>query len=347
LKGKVSTKDDKKNNNNNRKKIVSASDLFDGDEEIEQKYADDVNISRKPAANLGEELAIDAMRDTERITRTINNILSNQKNWIVSEIKKENYEVVKVELKPLDISTYCKAVFEKCSKTLIMSATILNNKVFCRNVGLNPDEVKFIQIPSDFPLEHRPIIPLNVAYLNYNNLQSNEVKLAIAKIVDNLMTLYKNDKGIIHTTSYEQLNFIKENISQTNARRLLVTDPEIQRDDVIFQHMKSTIKPTVLISPSLHTGLDLKDELSRFQIITKVPYPNKSDRWTNAKRDKDAEWYYWQTALKLIQAYGRSVRSKDDWARTYILDSAFGYFIKKNKDVLPSWFIQAIRGRLQ
>jgi ATP-dependent DNA helicase DinG len=349
-KGKMSLKEEGKknnNNNNNRRKIVSASDLFDSDEEIAQKYADDGSISGKSAANLGDELTIDAIRDTERLTRTINNILTNQNNWIVSEVKKDNYEVVKVELKPLDISTYCKAVFEKCSKTLIMSATILNYKAFCRSVGLDPDKVKFIQIPSDFPLEHRPIIPLNVAYLNYNNLQSNEVKLAIAKTVDSLMTLHNNHKGIIHTTSYEQLNFIKENISQTNARRLLVTDPEIQRDDVIFQHTKSTMKPTVLISPSLHTGLDLKDELSRFQIITKVPYPNKSDRWTNAKREVDAEWYYWQTALKLIQAYGRSVRSKDDWARTYILDSAFGYFVNKNKDILPNWFIQAIRGRLR
>jgi Rad3-related DNA helicase len=348
-KGKVSPKeeDKKNNNNNNRKKVVSASDLFDSDEEIAQKYAGDERISNKSVANLGDELAIDAIRDTERLTRTINNILANQKNWIVSEIKKENYEVVKVELKPLDISAYCKSLFEKCSKILIMSATILNYKAFCRSVGLNPDEVKFIQIPSDFPLEHRAIIALNVTYLNYNNLQSNEVKLAIAKTVDNLMSLHKNDKGIIHTTSYEQLNFIKENISQVNARRLLVTDPEIQRDDVIFEHTKSTTKPTVLISPSLHTGLDLKDELSRFQIITKVPYPNKSDRWTNAKRDVDTEWYYWQTALKLIQAYGRSVRSKEDWAKTYILDSAFGYFVKKNKDMLPSWFIQAIKGRLQ
>ena len=227
-----------------------------------------------------------------------------------------------------------------------MSATILNHNALCRNVGLNPNEVKFIQVPSDFALEHRPIIPLNVAYLNYNNLQSNEAKLSIAKTVDNLMSLHRNDKGIIHTTSYEQLNFIKENISNTNARRLLVTDPEIQRDKVIFEHTKSTGKPTVLISPSLHTGLDLKDELSRFQIITKVPYPNKNDRWTNAKREVDSDWYYWQTALKLIQAYGRSVRSKDDWARTYILDSAFGYFVKKNKDMLPTWFIQAIKEKL-
>jgi ATP-dependent DNA helicase DinG len=346
--GKITPKEGNRNignKNNNGNKIVSASDLFESDEDLEQKYANDDSTTRKSATSLGEELAVDALRDIERLTRTINNILSNQKNWIVSEIKKENYEVVKVELKPLDVSVFCKGVFEKCSKTLIMSATILDHKVFCRNVGLNPEKVKFIQIPSDFPLEHRSIIPLNVAYLNYDNLQSDEVKLALAKTVDNLMTLHKNDKGIIHTTSYEQLNFIKENLSQTNARRLLVTDPEIQRDEVIFEHTRSSGKSTVLISPSLHTGLDLKDELSRFQIITKVPYPNKSDRWTNAKRNIDTGWYYWQTALKLIQAYGRSVRSKDDWARTYILDSAFGYFVKKNKDILPSWFIQAIRQR--
>ena len=343
-KEKISSSEDEKDyNGNSRNKIVSASDLFDSDEEIAEKYADE-SISEKSEANLGDELAIDAIRDTERLTRTINNILSNQRNWIVSEIKKENYEAVRVELKPLDVSRYCKALFEKCAKTLIMSATILDHKVFCRNIGLNPDKVKFIRIPSDFPLEHRPIIPLNVVYLNYTNLQSKEVKLAIAKAVDNLMTLHNNHKGIIHTTSYEQLHFIKENISQTNARRLIVTDPEIQRDEVIFQHTK-TMKPTVLISPSLHTGLDLKDELSRFQIITKIPYPNKSDRWTNAKRNVDTDWYYWQTALKLIQAYGRSVRSKDDWAKTYILDSAFGYFVKRNKGILPSWFIQAIIGR--
>ena len=330
------------------RKIISASDLFDSDEEIAQKYDKAVSKGSPAEANLGDELAVDAIRDTERLTRTINNILANPKNWLVSGITKQNHEVTKIELKPLDISEYCKNVFEKCSKTLIMSATILDHKAFCRSVGLNlaEERVKFIQIQSDFPIEYRPIYPLNIAYLNYRNLQSTEVKSSITRTIDNLMSLHRKDKGIIHTTSYDQLNFIKENISQENARRLLVTDPEIQRDEVIFQH-RSTPKPTVLISPSLHTGLDLRDELSRFQIITKVPYPNKNDRWTNAKREIDWEWYYWQTALKLIQAYGRSVRSRDDWAKTYILDSAFGYFVKKNRSILPDWFINAIKGRLE
>ena len=90
-------------------------------------------------------------------------------------------------------------------------------------------------------------------------------------------------------------------------------------------------------------GLDLKDDLSRFQIITKVPYPNKSDRWTEAKRNAHEQWYNWQTALKLIHGYGRSIRSKEDWAKTYVLDSAFGYFVKKNNNILPDWFTKAIR----
>jgi Rad3-related DNA helicase len=324
-----------------KKKVISASDLYDNDEEIALKLQE--GLSKVAYTNLSEELAADAIRDTERLTTTINSILSNPGNWIVSDIKKENYEVVKIELKPLDISPYCRPVFEKCSKVLIMSATILNPKAFCRSVGLKYDkEVKFIQVKSDFPIENRPIYPLKIAYLNFNNLQMPEIKSSITRTIDNIMTVHKRDKGIIHTTSYEQLNFIKDNMSKENARRLLVTDPEIQRDEIIQEHINS-VKPTVLISPSLHTGLDLKGDLSRFQIITKVPYPNKGDRWINAKRDLDEDWYYWQTALKLAQAYGRSIRSKEDWAKTYILDSAFSYFLNKNKSILPDWFIQAVR----
>ena len=325
-----------------KKRITSASTLYESDDEIAQKYQENISIS---SINISEELAADAIRDTERLTITINNILSNPRNWIISEIMKEGHEVIKVELKPLDISPYCKHVFEKCSKVLIMSATILNPKAFCRSVGLTYDkEVKFIQVKSDFPIENRPIYPMNIAYLNFNNLQLPDIKSSITKTIDNIMTIHKKDKGIIHTTSYEQLNFIKEKISRENARRLLITDPEIQRDEIIQEHINS-IKPTVLISPSLHTGLDLKGELSRFQIITKVPYPNKNDRWINAKRNLDEDWYYWQTALKLVQASGRSIRSKEDWAKTYILDSAFGYFVNKNRNILPDWFMQAVKGR--
>lgn len=322
------------------KRIVSASELFEDDESLEI----DIKSENKKHFQIDKELLIDIVQDIDKLTRTINNILSNPKNWIVSEVHKENYDVLRVEFKPLDASKYIRTVVEKCPKTLIMSATILEHRTFEKNLGLDTgdDRTKFIQIQSDFPIENRPIFPLSVEYLNFSNLQQTDVKTKISRAIDNIMHIHSNDKGIIHTTSYEQLNFIKENLSKMNSRRLILTDPEIQRDEVIKEHIDSK-KPTVLISPSLHTGLDLKDNLSRFQIITKVPYPNIADKWTSEKRKINEEWYYWQTAVRLVQAYGRSIRSKDDWAKTYVLDAAFNYFVKMNVNILPKWFVSAIR----
>ncbi|MBV9179624.1 MAG: hypothetical protein JO297_21555, partial [Nitrososphaeraceae archaeon] len=53
-----------------------------------QKYDD--GVSKGSISKLGDELTVDATRDIERLTRAINNILANPKNWIVSEIIKEN-----------------------------------------------------------------------------------------------------------------------------------------------------------------------------------------------------------------------------------------------------------------
>jgi Rad3-related DNA helicase len=59
-------------------------------------------------------------------------------------------------------------------------------------------------------------------------------------------------------------------------------------------------------------------------------------------KQRDPKWYIWNTILRLIQAYGRSVRSKDDFANTYILDSSISYLIRDANDMLPKWFSDAI-----
>jgi len=60
-----------------------------------------------------------------------------------------------------------------------------------------------------------------------------------------------------------------------------------------------------------------------------VPYPDLRDRWINEKRKNNGQWYTWQTALRLVQGYGRSIRSNKDWAVTYVLDSGFVNFVRK------------------
>ncbi|MGH9984653.1 MAG: helicase C-terminal domain-containing protein, partial [Nitrososphaeraceae archaeon] len=84
-----------------------------------------------------------------------------------------------------------------------------------------------------------------------------------------------------------------------------------------MKHINSN-EPTVLVSPSLYMGIDLKDDLSRLQIVTKVPYPDLGEKWIKAKLNsfddkKEVEkWYAWQTLLRIVQVYGRSIRSRKD-----------------------------------
>jgi ATP-dependent DNA helicase DinG len=46
--------------------------------------------------------------------------------------------------------------------------------------------------------------------------------------------------------------------------------------------------------------------------------------------------------LRLVQAYGMSIRSSDDYATTYVLDSSVSFLLKNADDLMPRWFKEAI-----
>ena len=87
------------------------------------------------------------------------------------------------------------------------------------------------------------------------------------------MKNHKNEKGIIHCHTYKIANYLKRNI---RSKRILTHNSE-NRDKVLWRHINSK-EPTVLISPSMSEGVDLKDDAGRFQIICKIPYPYLGDK---------------------------------------------------------------------
>jgi Rad3-related DNA helicase len=296
------------------------------------------NIEQYPFT---EKNLIDAITKEKNLTTVIEDMRTNKDNWIVTSVEKTaNNQLRKVLVTPIDVSSYFKDILDKGSISLFMSATILSKDYLCKIGGIKSDQVKFIRVQeSNFPLKNRPIYLMNVAWLNAKTM--NQSLPAIANAVNNIMTTHKNEKGIIHTTSYSQLRFIKDNISKENAIRLIETGSKFDRNEMLEKHYKSS-KPTVLISPSLYLGVDLKDNLSRFQIIVKVPYADLTDRKISVMKQRDPNWYTWNAILKLVQAYGRSIRSKEDFANTYILDSSITFLLKQAKEMSPKWFSDAI-----
>jgi len=104
----------------------------------------------------------------------------------------------------------------------------------------------------------------------------------------------------------------------------------------------SSKKPTVLLSPSMTEGVDLKGDASRFQVICKIPYPSLGDKIVRKRMNKWKWWYPLQTSKTIIQAIGRSVRSSDDFAVTYILDSDWERFFSRNENMFPQSFKDSI-----
>jgi ATP-dependent DNA helicase DinG len=292
--------------------------------------------------HVSEKNLIDAINYEKNLLTFLEDLRINKENWLVTNITKNEIDnkLSRIKLEPLVVSSYFTDIFDKGSVSLLMSATILSKENLCKAVGLKNEDVKFIRVEnSDFPIKNRPIYLMNVAWLNARTM--SESLPSIVKVLDNLLSVHKKDKGIIHTTSYSQVQFIKNNLSKENLSRLIETNPKFDRNEMILKHTQST-KPTVLISPSMFLGVDLKDDLSRFQVIVKVPYPDLTDKKISVLKQRNPKWYEWNTILRLIQAYGRSVRNADDYANTYILDSSVSFLLKNGKEMIPKWFSEAI-----
>jgi Rad3-related DNA helicase len=91
------------------------------------------------------------------------------------------------------------------------------------------------------------------------------------------------------------------------------------------------------------SGVDLKDDLARFQILLKIPYPNISSNKIKARQKTNKKFYAWKTVVDLLQSYGRAVRSDEDYADFYILDSNFSDVLKYSSHYIPKYMQDAIK----
>jgi Rad3-related DNA helicase len=261
----------------------------------------------------------------------------NKENWIFDEEETYPKNIRKFVFKSIDVSKYAhQYLFHLGRQVLFMSATILSKDTFCRSLGIDPADAKFISMPSPFPTENRPVHFLPVGPMGAKHLQRTLPNLAV--IVKQIIDQHPDEKGIIHCHTFRIAKYLKEHVK---TKRIL-THTSVNRDKILQKHLSSKL-PTILLSPSMTEGVDLRGEYSRFQIICKVPYPYLGDKLVKKRMNKWKEWYPLQTAKSIVQAIGRSVRSKDDHAATYILDQDFDRFYRQNRNIFPKDFKDCLK----
>ncbi|MDO5849911.1 MAG: ATP-dependent DNA helicase [Methanobacteriaceae archaeon] len=255
-------------------------------------------------------------------------------NWIVDYDSRSQI----LSFKPIKIDKYAKDILLKYGDVcLFMSASILDYKQFAKWLGINPDEIYPIRRKSPFDTSRNPIILFD-KNMSYKNLKSNAPKTI--PIIKEILEKHKNEKGIIHTVSYQCKDFLMDQLQDTR----LIDHNNKNRLKALNKFEKSK-QPLVLISPSMNEGVDLPGDKCRFQIIYKMPYPSISDKQIKARKNIENKWYDYQTAITLVQTYGRGMRSVNDYCVTYFIDSRLNSFIRrdsKRDNLLPNFFKDAI-----
>ena len=237
-----------------------------------------------------------------------------------------------ITLKPLRVDNLAKCIFDHADRVLLMSATIIDPKNFAKALGVT--DYAYIEVDSTFDPKNAPIFCSGKHKLNHKNLKTSLPM--VARQIDEICKHHGDVKGVIHTHTHEITEYLKSNL---RGSRFIFRESGANNEQIIKQHAESSDN-TVLVSPSLTLGVDLKDDLARFQIIIKAAYLPLGDERIKRLFKEDPQWYQNQMLNNLIQACGRGVRSKDDHCVTYVIDGCITDAVLKCRHRLPRYFIK-------
>jgi Rad3-related DNA helicase len=283
------------------------------------------------------QLATDLKQYQTKIEIFLKEYKENPNNWVLETNYNEKLRQKELSLEPIWAYDYLdKYVFSHYDMVILMSGTILDKNLFCQLNGLDVTKAVYYSIRSPFNPKNRPIYYMPVGKMSYKSKE--ETFKRYIPYIQKLLDKYKNKKGIIHTNSFELAKWIEGSIKDP---RLIFHD-STNKDEMLRFHKESD-KPTVIVSPSMDTGVSFDNDDARFQIIAKVPYPSLGSQKNKLRQSNNPDWYSWKTVSGIVQMTGRPVRSNLDYADTIIIDGSFGDVIKHSSHFLPDWIQEAIK----
>jgi Rad3-related DNA helicase len=263
----------------------------------------------------------------------VNTVLQNwYKAEYIVEITKDN-----ASFTPLYVNMIAQDFFRWGDTVILMSATLIDHELFAQTLGIKREEYTYIEVDSSFDPAKSPIYFDSRTKLNYKNMDELLPKLVekAELICDN----FKHDKGIIHTHTFKITEALLKQVK--GKSRYLIRESGVTNEAILNEHYLRD-DGTVLISPSLGFGTDLKDDYGRFSIIMKTPYLPLGSERIKRLAVKNQSWYEMKALVCLVQMCGRTTRNVDDYSDTFILDGTALDLIKRNKNKIPRWFLKRI-----
>lgn len=227
-----------------------------------------------------------------------------------------------VSVKPIFIGEMFEAL-HNAHHNLLMSATI--SEGYAKRTMSLPGTTKHIRLEPQFPRENKQVIFFKPQTLNYTTMKDPAVVKRLCATTYQIVQHHteKGERGIILAPSFVVTQSISQSLQGAGIKGLKVFE-HVRGEklaEVLFD-FKRHEGPAVLVTPSGFEGIDLPGDLSRYQVIVKAPFASLGDRRIEHILNTYPQIYSLLALQKIVQGAGRSVRSQEDYATTYMLDTA-------------------------
>lgn len=270
------------------------------------------------------------------------------RTWVVNQREvthpatEENVPVL--DLKPVRVDRFLQRhVWNFADKVVLSTATVPYSddpERWCRRLGLDGN-VSVIRTTTPFERENRFVRTCHTVG-KLSGGREYKVWDELMEKLDELADRHNGKKGIVHTSSYNRAHRIWDSSDEwDNLEDNVVYHDRGYEQETVMKQWQGSDKD-ILVTPSMTEGVDLEGDSCRWQVLFKVPFPNISDARTDylINEKNQWNWMYETTANSIVQAAGRAVRSKDDWAEFYVLDESFEDV--RSRVGFPDWFEEAI-----
>ena len=221
------------------------------------------------------------------------------------------------------------------SRALFSSATLMGAEYTAEMLGLPDGTWAYLDLSSTFPVENRPINYAPVDNMNASKTGSFEGRAKMQAAIDRLIEFYMmrgQGAGLIHAVSNKYRDAI---LTESRWGVIMTSDPEIHKSKI------EAGEASVLVAANLIEGWDGADDLCRFVLMPKVPFPYLGDQRTKIRKEEDPRSFDHKALVAVVQGAGRGVRHKDDKADTWILDGSWRQLFLRRRTWLPSSFLSA------
>lgn len=227
-----------------------------------------------------------------------------------------------VSVKPIFIGEMFQAL-HNAHHNLLMSATI--SEGYAKRTMSLPGTTKHIRLEPQFSPSNKQVIFFKPQTLNYTTMKDPAVIKRLCATAYQIVKHHteRGERGIILAPSFVVTQSIATSLQGARIKGLKVFE-HVRGErlaEVLFD-FKRHDGASVLVTPSGFEGIDLPGDLSRYQIIVKAPFASLGDRRIEHILNTYPDIYSLIALQKIVQGAGRSVRSQEDYATTYMLDTA-------------------------